>query len=405
MLRWQIFLVSLFISSRLLAQDVAPVSPACVTPNPDTTLSLDLTVGYAEAIQTYLSAGGDPTQLKSLLEAVGVLPAPDMGDGVYLSDLTGDGINDVIINIAFPAKPPEIKTFVVWIYVCDHSDYRRVYEAEYPQVSTVLDHGMYLDSIQDLNHDSRPEVIYQFIYCGMYCYMDLYIEGWNNATQQMHQMLKTNFQLGDYNFADTDGDTVFDVVVTDQNGGPAGMEPLRRWQTTYGWDGVNFSQRRSVPETPRFGFEAIEDAARALDAGDLQTAAILYQRILNDPTLKLIDERTDAITKSQALFGLLIIRMAQRDQETGAAIYAELQNAPGIPDSSSFPKEFSESLWTQVARTFYPLAKEYKFDEACDAVITELNAVLESERQSPGLDTSYWGNYGMRPRPEDMCPF
>jgi hypothetical protein len=402
--KWQIFLLSLFISSPILAQDVTTLSTSCVT-QPAGSLSLDVNIGYAEAIQNYLSAGGDPAQLKPLLQAAGVLPDPSMSDGVSVTDLTGDGINDVVINIAYPAKPPEIKTFVVWIYVCDQSDYRRVYETEYPQISTVLDPGTYVDSIQDLNGDSRPEVIYQYISCGMYCYSDLFIEGWNSTTGQMHQMLRTSFQIGDYNFTDPDGDGVIDVVVTDRNGGPAGMEPLRRWQTIFGWDGINFSQRRSVPEAPRFGFEAIQDAAKALDVGDLQTAAILYQKILDEDTFSRLDERTDAITKSQALFGLLVIRMVQRDQETGAAIYEKLQNAPGIPNSSSFPKVVSESLWTQVARTFYPLAQRYRFDEACDAVIAELNIALESERQSPGLDTSYWGNYGMRPRPEDVCPF
>lgn len=406
MRKWHIFLLSLFISSRLLAQDVTTSSASCITQSAAGGLSLDTTIGYAEAIQTYLSAGGDPAQLKPLLQAAGVLPSADMSDGVYVTDLTGDSIDDVIVNIAFPAeRPPTLNTFVIWIYVCDHADYRRVYEAEYPQVSTVLDHGMYLDSIQDLNHDSRPEVVYQFVYCGMYCYMDLFIEGWSSDTQQMHQTLHDSFQVGEYKFSDIDEDGIFDVVITSGNGGAAGLGPLRRRQTTYGWDGINFTQRHSIPELPQYNFEAAEDAAIALRIGDLQTAAILYQRILNDPTLKLIDERTDTIIKSQALFGLLVIRMAQRDQETGAAIYEELQNTLGIPDSSSFPKVYSESLWTQVARTFYPLAQRYRFDEACDAVIAELNVALEIERQSPGTKTSYWGNFGMRPKPEDMCPF
>lgn len=398
MVKWHIFLLALFIGSRFVAQDATTSASTCITP-PAENVQLDTTAGYADAIQSYLSAGGDPAQLKSLLQPLGVMPDPQMSDGIYVTDLTGDSIDDVIVNIAFPAERPDENTFVVWIYLCDTGNYRRAYETSYRQVSTLLDPGMYVDSIQDLNHDSRPEVVHHFTYCGQFCYMDLLIEGWNRTTQQIHQMLHTSFQIGDYQFIDPDGDGVFDVIVLDENGGPAGAGPLRRWQIIYGWDGVNFTQHRSVPEAPRFGFEAAQDAAAALNAGDLQTAAILYQKILDNHILGDLDERTDAITKTQALFGLLVIRMAQGDQETGAVIYTELQNAPGIPEANTYPKKFYESVWTQVGRTFYSLALKHDLSKACDAVIVELNTALANERQSPYID--YWGD----PRPEHICPF
>ncbi|MEO8610538.1 MAG: hypothetical protein ABI690_21760 [Chloroflexota bacterium] len=403
MVKWHIFLLAFFIGG-ITYQDNPPSASTCIAP-PAENLQLDTSAGYADAIQNYLSAGGDPAQLKSLLQPLGVIPDTTKTDGVYVTDLTGDGKDDVIVNIAFPAKPPAINTFVVWIYVCDETGYHRVNDHSYTQTSTALDPGMYVDSIQDLNHDSHPEVIYQFVGCGMYCFMDLYIVGWNSSTRQIHQMLWTSFQVGDYNFTDPDGDGIYDIIVTENNGGAAGLGPLRRWQTTYGWDGVNFTQRRSVSETPRFGFEAAQDAANALHIGDLQTAAILYQKILDNHTFNDIDERTDAITKSQALFGLLVIRTFQQDHETAAAIYAALQDTQGIPDDyySTINTHYSESIWTQVGRTFYSRVRGYNLSDACNAVITELTADLE--RKDKGSRSTYWGNYGLRPRPEDICPF
>jgi hypothetical protein len=331
---------------------------------------------------------------------------------VYITDLTGDGKNDVIVNIAYPDPSSitnPVKIFVVWIYVCASTDYARVYETQYPQISTALDPGMYIDQIRDLNHDSLPEVIHHSVSCGVnICYETLGIVEWNSTLQQMHRVLSDDFPLGEYgsvDFVDLEGDGIFDVVVTSGVAGSAGAGPQRHWQTTYGWDGVNFTQRRSVPELPRLQFEAAQDAATALNVGDLQTAAILYQRILNDPTLSGIDAHTDAIVKTQALFGLLVIRTSQQDKESAEAIYQELQNAPAIPDeiSLSTNTHFSESLWVQVGRTFHSQVRGYYLGDACDAVIAELNAALDGE--SPGNRSSYWGNWGGAPRPEDICPF
>jgi hypothetical protein len=404
MVKWHIFLLA-FLIGGITYQDNPLSTSTCVTP-PAEDVTFDTSAGYAEGIQNYLSAGGDPNRLKPMLQAGNLIPTSDATNGVFVLDLTGDSKEDLIVNIAYPIQESDVKHFVIWVYICDGKDYRRMYAVSYAQVSPALDRGGYVDMVQDLNNDSYPEIIHRSVSCGVNtCYESLGITGWNDTMNKMHTELFDNFLLGDYEFTDPDGDGIFDVVITSGVSGSAGAGPQRRWQTTYGWDGVNFTQRRNVPEAPRFAFEAAQDAAIALNAGDLQSAAILYQRILYDPTLSGIDRQTDAIMRTQALFGLLVIRMVQRDSETAAEIYAELQNEPGIPASFSTPKTYTESLWVQVGRIFYPLAQKYRFDEACDAVLIELNHALKSERESPGLRTTYWGNFGSRPRPEAICPF
>jgi hypothetical protein len=397
-----ICLIILLVIGQAVAQDTAPIDSACITPSAEN-LQLDTTDGYEDAIQKYLSAGGNPVQLKSLLQNAGVIPDSTLREGVYITDLSGDGKTDVIINIAFPSQPPDVNTFVVWVFICNEANYRLLYEDSFIQVSPVLDHGIYINSVQDLNHDFHAEIIYHSVSCGVNtCYEKLNISGWDNRLQRIHSMLAIQFLLGDYTFADSDGDGIHEIIVTSGVSGSSGAGPQRRWQTTYAWDGINFTRWWSVPEQPRYGFEAAQDAAVAVNAGDLYTAASLYQRILSDPGLQTIDDRTDSITKSQALFGLLIIRMYQGDRETAAEIYTELQNFPGIPDSNN---NLSESLWTKVGRTFYSLGQPSKFNEACDAVIAELNLALENERKSPGVKANYWGNFGNQPKPEDICPF
>ena len=201
MVKWHIFLLAFFIgSSRLIAQDATTSASTCITPSAEN-VNLDTTNGYADAIQNYLSAGGDPTRLKSLLQPLGVMPDPQMSDGVYILDLTGDGKDDVIVNIGFLNQTATDKTFVVWIYACDEKHYRLVYENKSHQPPDDINPGMFVDQIQDLNHDLRPEITHHFVSCGANtCYMFLYIEGWDNTKQEMHQMLTDSFLLGDYEF-------------------------------------------------------------------------------------------------------------------------------------------------------------------------------------------------------------
>jgi hypothetical protein len=136
---------------------------------------------FPAAIGTYLSDGGPTTVLESELRNWGAIT--DEGGIVQGdTDLTGDGIHEIIVSIYNPfAYNDEAfrNAGQMLIYGCDNGGYRLLY-------ATVNSPGQalpVLHRVGDMNGDVRAEIVYDIESCTYtYCLQEGQIITWNPIT-------------------------------------------------------------------------------------------------------------------------------------------------------------------------------------------------------------------------------
>ncbi|GAB4411638.1 MAG: hypothetical protein Kow00106_05970 [Anaerolineae bacterium] len=290
---------------------------------------------FSVAIGRFLSAGGAPTVLEATLREWGALT--DKGGIVQAdTDLTGDGIPEVIVTLYNPATyNPEapLNAGQLLVYGCDAGGYRLLYQTVFNPAIALPE----LVRVGDMNTDVKAELVFFSETCsGSACFKEAKILSWNAIVGVFEEL--NNGQIvainGRVSVLDVDGDGVLELTAAINPPGTAATGPQRSVVDTWDWNGQDYvlALREEVPGA-RYRIHAIYDADDLLRQGQWRPAILAYDEARKDDTLLAwnIPGETEAL-RAYAAFRILITyaRLGNARAETWFNILIG-ENPPGSP--------------------------------------------------------------------------
>jgi hypothetical protein len=241
---------------------------------------------YSVKIGRFLSMGGSSTVLEAALRNWGAIT--DQGGVVQAdTDLTGDGVLEVIVTLFNPAtyNPEALRNAgQLLVYGCDNGGYRLLY-------ATPFNAGIALPVLMrvgDMNADVRNELVYYTDTCnGSSCFTEAKILTWNaivGVFEELNngQILAINGKIG---IADVDEDGVLELTAQINNPGSAASGPPRSVVDIWDWSGLDYVLAVRQDEGPRYRIHAVYEADDLLRAGDLRDAISAYAEVRDNGDL------------------------------------------------------------------------------------------------------------------------
>lgn len=281
------------------------------------------------ALQTYLTAGGDPQTLPQLLdEWLAYLPR---GIAPVTADLTGDGRPEVSIAYVDPQAVTYPPTSALAVYTCRGDRYnllaRFTPDTERP--------GVYLAGAADLNADGRAELAPVEYTCGAHtCWDTLHVWTWEAGG--FRELLGGDLTLPYATYTLTDGQ----ILAVSGGIGSVGAGPQRAYTETWAWNGSVITRTEITEGPATFRYHVFVEGDQALDAGRYPDAYAAYSRVLRDETLQAWAGQTTTAEERAWLNALAHWRLLLLGIETG-----------NFPDA--------EAHYTQLTTGSAPTATEY----------------------------------------------
>jgi hypothetical protein len=282
---------------------------------------------YPEAISLYLSAGGPATILEATLRTWGAV-----AEGAIVqadTDLTGDGINEVVVTIYDPAnyKPGVASAGELLVYGCAQKGYRLLYNTLYSP-STVLPE---LRRVGDMNNDARAELAYtQQVCSAAQCTQAMQILSWNATLGAFKPLndVPMNATSGRVEIADLDKDGVLEVAISFNPPPETSAGPPRRSRDVWDWEGVSYRLAFTQLDPPVYRIHAAHDADDQFSQAQWRNAIRLYDRVRDDAGLQpwmLPDEALvlRAYGTYKKMLALIANRQTRPADEALAALIAE----------------------------------------------------------------------------------
>ncbi len=237
-------------------------------------------------IGRYLSAGGSSTVLEATLRNWGAIT--DTGGVVQAdTDLTGDGVLEVIVTLYNPATyNPDalLNAGQLLVYGCDGGGYRLLYGTQFNSGVALP----VLGRVGDMNADVRNELVFYTETCSAaMCTKDAKILTWNaivGAFQELNngQIVAINGRVG---IVDVDGDGVLELSAQINPPGNASAGPPRSVVDIWDWNGEEYVLALRESEGPRYRIHAIYDADDVFRNGSLREAISAYAEARDDGDL------------------------------------------------------------------------------------------------------------------------
>lgn len=371
------------------AQGVPPA--VCPPPGSPTLVQPAGLADYPPAILQYLSAGGDVTTLESTLAGWYALPQ-DAG-AVISSDLTGDGVPEVIVALQGPSADPVLPTGDLLVLGCQDGAYALLYQHGYdPYGPTVR-----LLPPTDLDLDGRPDVAYTSGSCGAHtCFEMLEVLGWNGAgfvslMGGSLDMPYPTYLLGAGRIEAQSGSI-----------GSVGAEPQRGYAEIWEWNGSVLTITQRIWTPPVYRYHALLDGEVALLEGDYAAAAAAYTRVIDDETLQEWGAVSGGVDPAEerarltafAYWRFVLLDLLAGDLAAMDAHYAYLQaNYPaGTPGHDT-------AVLAETFRTAY---------DASGSLTAACAQVVAAAEAAPSLQQFFNVTYGYANpwwEPVDICPF
>lgn len=290
---------------------------------------------YSSVIAQYLSTGGSPTVLEATLRNWGAIT--DQGGVVQAdTDLTGDGVLEIIVTLYNPATYNEealLNAGQMLVYGCDNGGYRLLYGTQFNAGIALPE----LVRVGDMNADVKNELVYFTESCNSAgCYKDSKILTWNaivGSFEELNagQIIAINGRIG---VADVDDDGVLELTAQINPPGTAATGPPRSVVDTWDWNGVDYLLAlREEPEGSRYRIHAIYDADDLIREGQYRSGILAYDAARRDTDLlawSVANERE--ILRAYAAFR--IVSGYARIQSARAETWFEVligENPPGTP--------------------------------------------------------------------------
>ena len=259
-----------------------PAPGAPVPPPPPATFN-----EYSAAIGQFLSSGGSSAVLEATLRNWGAIT--DRGGVVQAdTDLTGDGVLEVIVTLRNPATYNEeapLNAGQLLVYGCDNGGYRLLYRTSFSPSVAMPE----LVRVGDMNADVKNELVYFTETCGSGgCVKDGKILTWNaivGAFEELNngQIIAINGRIG---IADVDGDGVLELTAQISPPGSGATGPPRSVVDTWDWNGADYAlARREEPQGARYRIHAVYDADDLLRDGQWRPAILAYDGARRDTNL------------------------------------------------------------------------------------------------------------------------
>jgi hypothetical protein len=286
-------------------------------------------------IARYLSAGGSPTALEATLRQWGALS--ERGGIVQAdTDLTGDGVREVIVALYNPAtynQEAPLNAGQLLVYGCERGGYRLLYRTTFNPAIALPE----LVRVGDMNTDVKSELVFFTETCsGAACVKEAKILSWNAIVGVFEELNSGQIVAinGRISVLDVDGDGVLELTAAINPPGTAANGPQRSMVDTWDWNGAQYllALREEVPGA-RYRIHAIYDADDLLRDGQWRPAILAYDeaRTSRDLLAWTIPGETEALRAYAAL--RIVITYARLGNARAETWFNTLigENPPGTP--------------------------------------------------------------------------
>jgi hypothetical protein len=289
-----------------------------------------------QAVLEFLNSSGSIQDLDRELYSLGVDNQPLT---TAVSDMTGNGINDVVVSIIDPQSENIIPGGKLLIFVCSENVYRLVHHQD-----SIDNRGAFgIRYLQDLNADGQAELVTSSPSCGAHtCFEDVQILGWDGeGFTDLLQGSADDLPSPDIRIIDHEEDGIFEIEVGSGGFNSVGAGPnrttVRSWkynQLTRFWE---YSEDVSSPSYYRI--HMIHDADTAARNGEFDAALIDYGRVVYDPTL--VDwqnyEQEKVVLSAYALFKISVVHLILGEDDLASITFDLLKkNHPTLTDGHIF---------------------------------------------------------------------
>jgi hypothetical protein len=203
------------------------------------------------------------------------------------TDLTGDKIPEVIVNIFNPFIYNEeaiLNAGQMLIFGCDNNGYRLLFTTpNNPGLALPV-----LHRVGDMNADVTADMVYDTQSCTVSsCTREGFILAWNSvvgAFEAMNsgQMLAINGRFG---VVDIDSDGILEVTASSNAPVSSTSGPTRGIIDVWDWTGQNYALAVRTPDESRYRIHALHDADEELIAGNFRNALAGYFDVRDDGDL------------------------------------------------------------------------------------------------------------------------
>jgi hypothetical protein len=349
---------------------------------------------YPEAIGLYLSAGGPPAILEATLRSWGALA--DIAVVQSDTDLTGDGIKEIIFDLYDPAlyKPGVPSPGQLLVYGCSQKGYRLLFSTAYSP-STLLP---VLRRVGDMNNDTRAELAYSQTTCsGTQCSTIMNIMSWNATIGAFKPLndIPMNATNAKVVIADLDKDGVLEVSINFDPPGDQVSGPPRKYTDIWDWDGQNYVLALTQLEAPVYRVHALHDADYRFGQANWREAIRLYDRVRDDANLlpwNVPDEMTTL--RAYATYKKMLAYVGNKQTRPADDTLATLQ--------AENPAGTAGEGYAVIGQAFMDNYKQSRGDrkKACAAALTVAGTRPETLAALNSYGTSN-RTYAL----PDLCPF
>jgi hypothetical protein len=334
-------------------------------------------------VQDYLSAGGSVAGLESFLTDWEVL------ESIAAADLTGDGVEEVVLTMRDPTSPFMPPAGGLFIYGCRAGGYellaRRVSE----------DLGVSLLEVTDATGEGVPEVVYVRESCGAHtCYRSLKILAWDGGS--FRELISGSLDMPYPTYTIEPG-----RIEADSGGiGSVGAEPQRDYAEIWTWTGEVFTRTEQIWASPVYRYHALLDGERALREGDTTAALETYRRVIEDDGLQewgaeggMVEPAEERATlKAFARWRILLTHLQVGDEAQAQAAYQQLQENYPPGAAGHEVAALAEDFWSA-----YQASGE--IGQGCDRALDggSGSAILDFFNTNYGYANPQW-------EADDLCP-
>jgi len=334
--------------------------------------------------ERFLSAGGSAATLQDAMRDLwGVLGA----DGTVREiDLTGEGVPETVM--AYTA-PDDGGTLLIMGCVNGRVTprYQAIVGGSAPQIINV----------SDMNHDGTPDLAFTNLLCApapsTRCEYQTQLVTWRPLAGRFLSLLNGAIRSDEQpTLVDVDNDSVIEIAVQMDNPGTEETGPLRTGTLVYDWNGGGYVLSIAQLDSPRYRIQIIQEADKATDSFEMDTAIRLYNLALNDPSLQEWIPNEGPILQSYLYYRLLTL-YAFTDDPRRAEVYQDTVDTFFDPVSAPVYAALSTSFWNTLQVTG-------SLNSACQ----EVQAIIRQRPEAIGYLNRYGSNapnYTSR----SLCPF
>ena len=376
------------VQARFSQPTATPDTSAC--PTPDTSVELEGTLPDSEgervnAIANYLNTGGTAEALESALADEWNVLEPD-GFVQADTDLTGEGTPEIIIS-----QRVDVDASLLLILGCSNGRY----VVRYQTSATDADPPQIIQ-ITDLNANGVPDVLYVFPTCEDVeildtCEYHTQLISWQPSLNRFASILGAEIvYTGWPDVVDMDNDQVSELVLPLDNRGNAETGPLRTGVNIYDWNGTLYVLSIVRLDPVRYRIQVLHQADKYLLDSEPSLAFGLYQRALDDDSLRAWRGDESIALQAYSLYRLLLARAALNDPVLIEVMQTIDQRFPD-----------NEQVYIEMARGFWDA---FSVSGDLSAGCVAVQEVISRRPEAVDLLNQY-GERSPTYEAHDLCPF